>query len=44
MDFNADLASSSDEEDKQDGDEKMNEDQDSSDNEDKKIDKYKVRC
>ncbi|KAM7440683.1 pre-rRNA-processing protein esf1 [Porites harrisoni] len=41
MDFNAYLASSSDEEDKQDGDEKMNEDQDSSENEDKKIDKYK---
>lgn len=44
MDFNAYLASSSDEEDKQDGDEKMNEDQESSDSEDKKIDKYKVRC
>ena len=44
MDFNAYLASSSDEEDKKDGDEKMNEDQESSDNEDKKIDKYKVRC
>ncbi|CAH3174378.1 unnamed protein product [Porites lobata] len=41
MDFNAYLASSSDEEDKKDGDEKMNEDQESSDNEDKKIDKYK---
>ena len=44
MDFNAYLASSSDEEDKKDGDEKMNEDQESSDNEDKKIDKYKVSC
>lgn len=44
MDFNAYLASSSDEEDDQDGDEKMNEDQESSDSEDKKIDKYKVSC
>lgn len=43
MDFNAYLASSSDEEDKQDGDEKMNEDE-FSDDEDKKIDKYKVSC
>ena len=44
MDFNAYLASSSDEEDEQDGDEKINEDHEFSDDEDKKIDKYKVRC
>ena len=44
MDFNAYLASSSDEEDDQHGDEKMNEDHEFSDNEDQKIDKYKVSC
>lgn len=44
MDFNAYLASSSDEEDDQDGDEIMNDDHEFSDNEDKKIDKYKVSC
>ncbi|XP_073230335.1 ESF1 homolog [Porites lutea] len=41
MDFNAYLASSSDEEDEHDGDQKMNEDHEFSDDEDKKIDKYK---
>ena len=42
MDFNAYLASSSDEDEPQEGNENTNEDHDSSDDEDKKIDKYKV--
>ena len=42
MDFNAYLASSSDDEDPQEGNENTNEDHDSSDDEDRKIDKYKV--
>ena len=42
MDFNAYLASSSDDEEPQEGDENTNEDHDSSDDEDKNIDKYKV--
>ena len=42
MDFNAYLASSSDEEEPQEGDENANDDHDYSEDEDKKINKYKV--
>ena len=42
MDFNAYLASSSDEDEPQEGDGNTNDDHDSSEDEDKKIDKYKV--
>ena len=42
MDFNAYLASSSDEEEPQEGDENTNDDHDYSEDEDKKINKYKV--
>lgn len=44
MDFNAYLASSSDEEEPQEREEIANEEHDSSEDEDTKIDKYKVSC